>query len=35
MDFLDRVQVDDVKQMATVVAVFAWHAATREGLFPR
>ena len=31
MDFLDRVQVDDVKQMAAVVAVFAWHAATREG----
>jgi hypothetical protein len=35
MDFLDRVQVDDVKQMAAVVAVFAWHAATREGLMPR
>jgi len=35
MDFLDRVQVDDVKQMATVVAVFAWHAATRESLLPR
>jgi carboxypeptidase Q len=35
MDFLDRVQVDDVKQMATVVAVFAWHAATREALMPR
>ena len=35
MDFLDRVQIDDVKQMATVVATFAWHAATREALFPR
>jgi hypothetical protein len=35
MDFLDRVQVDDVKQMAAVVAVFAWHAATREAMFPR
>ena len=35
MDFLDRVQIDDVKQMATVVAVFAWHAATREALLPR
>ncbi|MNC87533.1 hypothetical protein D3C83_32640 [compost metagenome] len=31
----DRVQIDDVKQMATVVAVFAWHAATREALMPR
>lgn len=35
MDFLDRVQVDDVKQMAAVVAIFAWHAATREGMLPR
>jgi hypothetical protein len=35
MDFLDRVQPDDMKQMATVVAVFAWHAANREGLLPR
>jgi hypothetical protein len=35
MDFLDRVQIDDVKQMATVAAVFAWHAATREEMLPR
>jgi carboxypeptidase Q len=35
MDFLDRVQVEDVKQMAAVVAVFAWHAATRDALMPR
>ena len=35
MDFLDRVQVDDVKQMAAVVAAFAWHAATREAMLPR
>jgi carboxypeptidase Q len=35
MDFVDRVQPDDVKQAATVAAVFAWHAATRDGLLPR
>ena len=35
MDFLDRVQPDDVKQAATVAAVFAWHAATRDGMLPR
>ncbi len=35
MDFLDRVQMEDVKQAATVVAVYAWHAATREQMLPR
>ncbi|MEX2272211.1 MAG: M20/M25/M40 family metallo-hydrolase [Vicinamibacterales bacterium] len=35
MDFYDRVQADDVKQMATVAAVFAWQAASREQLLPR
>jgi len=35
MDFLDRVQMDDVKQVATVVAVFAWQAATRDQMLPR
>jgi hypothetical protein len=35
MDFYDRVQVEDMKQMATVAAVFAWQAATREERLPR
>jgi len=35
MDFLDRVQMDDVKQAATVVAVYAWQAATRDQMLPR
>ena len=35
MDFYDRVQVEDMKQMATVAAVFAWQAANREQLLPR
>jgi carboxypeptidase Q len=35
MDFLDRVQADDMKQMATVAAVFVWQAATREAMLPR
>jgi Zn-dependent M28 family amino/carboxypeptidase len=35
MDFLDRVQADDMKQVATVVAVFAWHAAQRSEALPR
>jgi hypothetical protein len=30
MDTYDRVQPEDVRQMAVVAAVFAWHAATRE-----
>ncbi len=35
MDFFDRVQADDVKQIATVAAVFAWQAAKREAMLPR
>lgn len=35
MDFYDRVQPDDVKQAATVAAVFAWQAANRDALLPR
>lgn len=35
MDFLERVQMDDVKQAGTVVAVFAWHAANRDQMLPR
>jgi len=35
MDFYDRVQVDDLKQQATVAAVFAWLAATRDEMLPR
>jgi hypothetical protein len=35
MDVLDRVQMDDVRQMAAVVAIFAWHAANREAMMPR
>ena len=35
MDVYDRVQVDDMKQIATVAAVFAWHAANRDALLPR
>jgi len=35
MDFYDRVQVEDMKQMATVAAVFAWQAANRDAMLPR
>jgi hypothetical protein len=35
MDVYDRLQPDDLKQIATVAAVFAWHAATRDDLLPR
>ena len=35
MDVYDRIQPDDMKQMATVAAVFAWQAATRDQLLPR
>jgi hypothetical protein len=35
MDFYDRVQIDDLKQQATVAAVFTWLAATRDELLPR
>lgn len=35
MDFYDRLQPEDMKQMATVAAIFVWHAATRDDLIPR
>jgi len=35
MDFYDRVQAEDMKQVATVAAIFVWHAANREALLPR
>jgi hypothetical protein len=35
MDFYDRVQADDLRQAATVAAVFVWHAATRDDVLPR
>jgi carboxypeptidase Q len=34
MDFHERVAEDDLKQAAIVLAVFAWHAAMREGEIP-
>jgi hypothetical protein len=35
MDFYDRVQLDDLKQQATVAAIFAWQAANRDAMLPR
>jgi len=35
MDFYDRVQADDLKQTATVAAVFAYQAAMRDQKLPR
>lgn len=35
MDVVDRVQREDMVQMATVVAVFAYNAAMRDDLLPR
>jgi hypothetical protein len=35
MDTVDRVQRDDMVQHATVAAVFAWNAATRDEKLPR
>jgi hypothetical protein len=35
MDFVDRVQRDDMVQMATVAAVFAYNSAIREERIPR
>ncbi|MFN8062542.1 MAG: M20/M25/M40 family metallo-hydrolase [Vicinamibacterales bacterium] len=35
MDFVDHVQRDDMVQMATVVAVFAYNAAMRDERLPR
>ncbi|HEX6048532.1 MAG TPA: M20/M25/M40 family metallo-hydrolase [Gemmatimonadaceae bacterium] len=34
-DFFERVSERDLQQSAIVLAVFAWHAAMREGTFPR
>lgn len=35
MDVYDRIQRDDMVQMSTVAAVFAWQAANREAKLPR
>ncbi len=35
MDVYDRVQPDDVKQAATIMAAFAYNAAMRDEMFPR
>jgi hypothetical protein len=35
MDYYDRVQVEDMKQMATVAAIFAWQTANRDEKLPR
>ena len=35
MDVYDRVQAADMKQIATVTAVFVWQAATRDAMLPR
>jgi hypothetical protein len=35
MDVVDRVQPDDVKQMATVVATMAYLTAQRDERLPR
>ena len=34
-DLADAVNVDDLKQSAVVLAVFAWHAAMRDEVIPR
>lgn len=35
MDVYERIQEPDMKQAATLMALFAYHAATREARFPR
>jgi carboxypeptidase Q len=35
MDVYDRLQADDLKQAAVIVASFVYNAAMREGMFPR
>jgi carboxypeptidase Q len=35
MDVYDRLQADDLKQAAVIVATFVYNAAMREGMFPR
>jgi hypothetical protein len=35
MDFYDRIQAEDMKQVATIVAVFVWQTANRNDKLPR
>jgi Zn-dependent M28 family amino/carboxypeptidase len=35
MDVYDRLQADDLKQAAVIVATFVYNAAMRDGMFPR
>jgi hypothetical protein len=35
MDLWDRVQANDLKQMATIVSTFVYQAANRDEMFPR
>jgi Zn-dependent M28 family amino/carboxypeptidase len=35
MDVYERLQPDDMKQAATIMAAFAYNAAMRDALFPR
>ncbi len=35
MDFFERVRPEDLREAAIVLASFAWHAATRDGVIPR
>jgi hypothetical protein len=35
MDVFDRLQFDDLRQMAVVVADFVYNAAMRDQMFPR
>jgi Zn-dependent M28 family amino/carboxypeptidase len=35
MDVYDRLQPDDMKQMAVIVAAFVYQAAMRDQMFPR
>jgi hypothetical protein len=35
MDYYDRVQAEDMQQMATVAAVFVWQTANRSERLPR
>ena len=35
MDVVERIVEDDLKQAATIMAVFAYNAAMRDSLFPR
>ena len=35
MDVYDRLEMDDLKQMATVIAIITYHTAQRDNLMPR